>query len=211
MKDKLLENLLTLKTEDFASYLLREDLLYSQIKNREEIIKKSINTGFNIAEDLKSKKYFNFCDLILKYKFKISEENTKNEFNFYELAAFEEPNKIILFKDNIEKLEEEIKLENSLKELEAKNIILAHELYHKLEEEYKLYTDEVYITYKKLKFINKKRKLLSPSEIGAMAFSKNILNLKINPLIINYLLARSYNKKEIIYKKMTRGQYESNL
>lgn len=205
-EDKFLEKLLNLHDEDFANYLLREDLLYYQIKNKDEIIKKSLETGFEIAEKLK-KESFNFDNFISEFNFEITEEATANEFNFYELAAFEEPNKIIFFKDNINRIKKEIEKEiDIIKKLDVKKIILAHELYHKLEEIYKLYTDSVYISYIKFKFINKKSKILSASEIGAMSFAKNILDMKINPLIINYLLARTYNKEKIIYDKIVKGR-----
>lgn len=87
-------------------------------------------------------------------------------------------------------------------EIKIEDIILAHELYHKIEEDEKLFTDRVYITYKKMGFISKKVKLKASSEIGAMAFAKSFLDLGFNPLIINYLLAKAFDKEEILYRKI---------
>lgn len=206
MKDKLLNELLSIPDYQFGKYLLKEDYLYDQIQEKEEIIEESIKTGIEISEKIKADSNMNFDKLLNKLDCKISYEETKNEFNFFELAAFEEPNTIIFYRENLERIDREIERENmdTLKKLDAKKVILAHEIYHKLEEIYHLYTDNVFISYTKLGFIKKKVKLSSPSEIGAMAFAKNILNLKVNPLIINYLLAKSYNKEEVIYNKIIK-------
>lgn len=202
MEDKKLDNLISLSDESFAKYLLREDLFYGKIENKAKIIRESLELGRKVGRDKKNifsdiNQLRDFYDLEIKYK------EDKSEFGYYELAYFED-DKIIFNDENIRKIEDMASLNNLpiFEEIKIIDIILAHELYHKIEEEDKLPTDRVYITYKKMGFITKKVKLNAPSEIGAMAFAKSFLGLEVNPLIINYLLAKAYDKEEILFRKI---------
>lgn len=202
MEDKKLDNLISLSDESFAKYLLREDLFYGKIENKAKIISESLELGRKVGKDKKNifsdiNKLRDFYDLDIKY------EEEKIDFDYYELAYFEDE-KIILNNENIRKIEDMASLINLpiFEEIKIEDIILAHELYHKIEEDEKLFTDRVYITYKKMGFISKKVKLKASSEIGAMAFAKSFLDLGFNPLIINYLLAKAFDKEEILYRKI---------
>ncbi|WP_308654712.1 hypothetical protein [uncultured Anaerococcus sp.] len=202
MEDRKLAELISLSDETFAQYILREDLFYEKIQDKEEIIKESLEIGQRVGEAKKDifsdiDGLRDFYDLEIKYK------EDKSEFGYYELAYFED-DKIIFNDENIRKIEDMASLNNLpiFEEIKIIDIILAHELYHKIEEEDKLPTDRVYITYKKMGFITKKVKLNAPSEIGAMAFAKSFLGLEVNPLIINYLLAKAYDKEEILFRKI---------
>lgn len=202
MEDKKLANLISLSDETFAQYLLREDLFYGRINNKEDIIKESLDIGRSVGDSKKD--IFSDLDKLRDfYYLEIKNKEEKSDFGYYELAYFEDE-KIIFNDENIRKIEDMASLNNLpiFEDIEIKDIILAHELYHKIEQVDKLPTDRVYITYKKMGFITKKVKLKAPSEIGAMAFAKSFLGLEINPLIINYLLAKAYDKEEILYRKI---------
>lgn len=202
MEDKKLEKLISLSDETFAKYLLREDLFYGKIEDKKNIISKSLDIGRRVGKDKKN--IFSDIEKLRDfYKLEIIYEEEKSDFGYYELAYFED-DKIIFNAENIRKIEDMASLINLpiFEEIKVEDIILAHELYHKIEEEEKLPTDRVYIIYKKMGFITKKVKLKAPSEIGAMAFVKNFLGLRFNPLIINYLLAKAFDKEEILYRKI---------
>lgn len=83
MKNKLLNELLSLPDYQFGKYLLKEDYLYDQIQEKEEIIEESIKTGIEISEKIKADSNMNFDKLLNKLDCKISYEETKNEFNFF--------------------------------------------------------------------------------------------------------------------------------
>lgn len=202
MEDKKLEKLISLSDDIFAKYLLREDIFYGKIENKEKIISESLELGRKVGKDKKNISYDinklrDFYNLDIKY------EEGKSDFGYYELAYYEDE-KIIFNVENIRKIEDMASLMNLpiFEGIKIEEIILAHELYHKIEEDEKLPTDRVYITYKKMGFITRTVKLKASSEIGAMAFAKSFLDLGFNPLIINYLLAKAFDKEEILYRKI---------
>lgn len=202
MEDKKLAKLISLSDETFAKYLLRDDLFYDKIENKEKIISESLELGRKVGRDKKNI-FSDINQLRDFYDFDIKYEEGKSDFGYYDLAYYEDE-KIIFNIENIRKIEDMASLMNLpiFEEIKIEEIILAHELYHKIEEDERLPTDRVYITYKKMGFITRTVKLKASSEIGAMAFAKSFLDLGFNPLIINYLLAKAFDKEEILYRKI---------
>lgn len=211
MEDKKIKSLLKLDDYSYYSYLLKADVFRDRIENKEEIIRKSVDCARLCAKELKDEK-IGLSDLKNKYDLVFEEGFSQNIFNLYDLALFESPNKIIFHKDNIKILEDEMAKEEDpifFKD-SPRDIITCHEIYHKLEED-RLITDNIYISYKLFGFMNKKVKLTAPSEIGAMVFAKEFLDLDFNPVLLDYFLARAYNREEIIFNKLIGEKDESIL
>ena len=104
MEDRKLAELISLSDETFAQYILREDLFYEKIQDKEEIIKESLEIGQRVGEAKKDifsdiDGLRDFYDLEIKYK------EEKSDFGHYELAYFED-NKIIFNTENISKIED---------------------------------------------------------------------------------------------------------
>lgn len=211
MEDKKLKSLLKLEDYSYYLYLLRGDVFRDRIESKDEIIRQSIDCARLCVKEIKDQKLGLF-DLKNKYDLVIEEGLSQNIFNFYDLAVFESPNKIIFHKDNIKILEDEMAKEDDqiFVNVSPKDIITCHEIFHKLEED-RLVTDNIYVSYKLFGFINKKVKLTAPSEIGAMVFAKEFLDLDFNPVLLDYFLARAYNREEIIFNKLIGEKSESIL
>lgn len=211
MEDKKLKSLLKLDDYSYYLYLLKADVFRDRIEAKDEIIRQSVECARLCAKDLKEKK-LSLSDLENKYDLVFEEGSSQNIFNLYDLAVFESPNKIIFHKDNIKILEDEMAREEDpiFTKVSPKDIITCHEIYHKLEEN-RLITDNIYVSYKLLGFIKKKVKLKAPSEIGAMVFAKEFLDLNYNPILLDYFLARANNREEIIFNKLIGEKDESIL
>lgn len=211
MEDKKLKSLLKLDDYSYYLYLLKADVFRNRIENKDEIIRQSVECARLYAKELKEKE-LSLSDLKNKYDLVFEEGLNQNIFNLYDLAVFESPNKIIFHKDNIKILEDEIAMEEDpiFAKVSPKDIITCHEIYHKLEEN-RLITDNIYVSYKLFGFIKKKVKLTAPSEIGAMVFVKEFLSLDFNPVLLDYFLARAYNREEIIFNKLIGEENESIL
>lgn len=211
MEDKKIKSLLKLDDYSYYLYLLKADVFRDRIENMDEIIRQSMDCARLCAKELKEQKT-SLSDLKNKYGLVFEEGLIQNIFNLYDLAIFESPNKIIFHKDNIKILEDEMAKEDDsiFSKVSPKDIITCHEIYHKLEED-RLITDNIYISYKLFGFINKKVKLTAPSEIGAMVFAKEFLDLDFNPVLLDYFLARAYNREEIIFNKLIGEKDESIL
>lgn len=211
MEDKKLKSLLKLDDYSYYLYLLKADVFRDRMENQDEIIRQSIDCARLCAKEIKEKK-LSLADLKNKYDLVFEEGLSQNIFNLYDLAIFESPNKIIFHKDNIKILEDEMANEDDLiyAKVSPKDIITCHEIYHKLEED-RFITDNIYVSYKLFGFIKKKVKLTAPSEIGAMVFAKEFLDLDFNPVLLDYFLARAYNREEIIFNKLIGEKDESIL
>lgn len=112
-------------------------------------------------------------------------------------AQFVEPDEITIFTDCVDKA---VRLEescgNSLLEREnLTNTLLAHELFHAVEEQHvkEIYTKTEKVELWRKPFSNKST-ISCLSEIAAMAFAKELLNLKASPYMLDVLLVYSYDK-----------------
>ncbi|MDY3005970.1 hypothetical protein [Anaerococcus porci] len=203
----IIKDILLIDDKTFALFLLDQDFLSRKIKNKKEIIRKSMECGFSFANKYKS---YSIKDLLERFNLKVVEDCGSENFSYYELAFFEKPNQIHLCKNNIKKVEDKI-ISLGLN-INVEDIVLAHEIFHKIEQENKyVYTDNIYIESFKLGPIKKKNKLKSSSEIGAMAFSKEFLSLSFNPVLIDYFLSLAFNKENVFLKKINyyRSKNES--
>lgn len=206
-----------LEIDDYYLYrmLLKEDFLYNRIVDEVSIIEKSALCGQNEAKSLLNRnKKINLDKLALDFGLKYKSEQSDNDFSYFKLAEFEEPATIIFYWENIKKTDDELRKVKMhiFENVNIKDIIVAHEIYHKIEFKNKnLYTNKVYVTYKKMFLFNKKAKIKTSSEIGAMAFAKVLLGLEVNPILLNYFLSRAYGKEDIIYEKIREAAAKKKL
>ncbi|MDD7306456.1 MAG: hypothetical protein PUG67_07685 [Peptoniphilaceae bacterium] len=200
-----------LEIDDYYLYrmLLKEDFLYDKISDEASLIEKSASSGINEAKSLlKSRKRINIDKLALDFGLKYKMMPSDNAFSYFKLAEFQEPDTIIFFWENIKKADDELrKIKTDIfGNVKIKDIIVAHEVYHEIEFKNKnLYTNNAYVSYKKMFLFNKKSKIKTSSEIGAMAFAKVLLKLNINPILINYFLSMAYGKEDIVYEKIMKA------
>lgn len=199
-KSNDLRTLLTLPDETYANYLLNQDLQSIKNINKSEIINKSIECGISFANRYKD---FTIKDLLHDFDLMIYHGEGLSSFSFYELAYFEEPNKLVLCENNINLVKNEAKNISEFKCANIEDIIIGHEIFHKIEADNSdIYTNNVENLVFKIGPVKKYRKVKATSEIGAMAFTKELLDLNFNPLIISYLLALALGKEKVIYEQI---------
>lgn len=112
-------------------------------------------------------------------------------------AQFVEPDEITIFTDCVDKaakLEEECGCE-LLRRENLTNTLLAHELFHAVEEQY---VKEIYTRTEKVELWRKpfsnKSTISCLSEIAAMTFAAELLDLNVSPYMLDVLLVYSYDK-----------------
>lgn len=112
-------------------------------------------------------------------------------------AQFVEPDEITIFTDCVDKA---VKLEKEyecglLQREKLTNTLLAHELFHAVEEQH---AKEIYTRTEKVELWRKpfsnKSTISCLSEIAAMAFAAELLNLQVSPYMLDVLLVYSYDK-----------------
>ena len=209
-EDKLIQ-LFNMDDTIYGLYATYEDPISGKIDdtNREEIIQTSLKVGRDLADKvLEESPNKSVADRIEAHNIELVIEEDKENTKFVYFGTYEHKGPITLFKGNISKSERLLKKEEVdwLSVDKVSDIVLAHELFHFYEDEYPdLYTNTKEINLWKLGPYQHKSKLICPSEIAAMSFTKQLLNLDFNPGAINYLLYSSIDKKtgEAFYEKIT--------
>lgn len=202
----LYENIKNIDDIYYGLYSFLRDPLngkYSRIE-KIDLIKKAQECGVKYAENIKIKyKNKDILEILSDFKIKfnnISEENTGYQVIF---AQFTEPNKIEIFKKHIRITKEKFRDNEIYFQYsdEIEKILIAHELFHFLEFRDK---KEIFTKVYKLNLWNlfniyhHKSNLICLSEIAAMSFSKELLNLEYNPFMLDILMVYPYNEKYAI-------------
>lgn len=112
-------------------------------------------------------------------------------------AQYVEPKEITVFTDSVNKAEELLEKEGLTEffgGVRISDILLAHEMFHAIEYQEKktIYTQTEKVELWKKPFSNKSR-ILALSEMGAMAFAKELTGICVTPYVLDVLLMYSYN------------------
>jgi hypothetical protein len=114
-------------------------------------------------------------------------------------ACFQEPDRITVFQETVdraEKLIEEENLSGLLSGAHPEDVLIAHELYHYFEcARPELYTNQKLLCLWKLGKFQNRSQVVSLQEIGAMAFAKRLLGLPYSPFVFDVLLLYAQNKR----------------
>lgn len=134
---------------------------------------------------------------INQFNIKISYEKGYGSDNYIVFATYNYPNQVRIYKGNVEKTKSFVE-ENQIKEilgfLDIESILIAHELYHFVEEHAQdIYTRTKKFTLWKLGFIEYQSRLIALSEIAAMAFTKELLQLPYNPYLLDIVMLYPHN------------------
>jgi len=197
------QRLLNVEDNVYNFYFTYEDPISRKItgENRNEIIIESKKAGKVIANELLVKYNHvsvNPMNIIKKENIHLIIKEEKENDRFVYFGAYDTDGSIQLYRGNLSKSKNIIK-NMKLKTIEynqIEDIILSHELFHYFEDKYPdLYTNTKEIELWRLGPFKYKSKLICPSEIAAMSFTKTLLNLRYNPASINYLLYSSIDAK----------------
>lgn len=194
--DEILNTIVDIPDYIWYIYALKNDKLSHKILdiNIKNVIIESINCGKQAVQFLAKKginnitqalKYF---DVSLKYK-------NLNSIDKYIFGIFTPPNIITIMSKalviaDITKIDSET----------INNIIIAHELFHLYENMNKkdIFTQKYKIVVNKYLGIKVHLKIEALSEIAAMSFAKEFLEIDYNPFILNILLVYKFDTNRAI-------------
>lgn len=114
-------------------------------------------------------------------------------------AQYTEPDEIIIYTDCIDKSKkyvDEIKKSGLVFNIQIDKILMAHELFHGIEYQKRkeIYTQTERIELWRKPFSNQS-KIICLSEIAAMAFAKEVLDLPFSAYLLDVLLLYGYDRK----------------
>lgn len=207
---EMMDNLYEITEEAYGEYAFEREPLKRKInsKQRKEMIQKAIMCGREEAKEFRHrfgvetpKTLYEKLGLHISYS---PEESAKYQIVF---AQFIEPNQIVVFQDVLYRIEE-LQARESLTirgHYTVEEIMLAHELFHFVEslEEQTIYTRTERIELWHRPFSNKSP-IAVLSEIGGMAFAKELLGLDFCPFMLDVLLLYAFDTKsaEALHKKI---------
>lgn len=208
----MIQELLQVDDESWGMYAFSRDFLRERVPEDKklEMIKKSISCGREYArrmilewgcQDIQT--------LAENLKLKIVPQDTMITGKRILFACYTPPNEIDIMMEPVHKAVQLIMKEESIDvELFPKHsiidTILGHEIFHYLEDQYE---QEIYTRTEKIllwNFLGFKNfsTVRTLSEIGAMAFTKELNKLTYSPFILDVLLYYDYDSTsaEIIYR-----------
>ncbi|UQF23146.1 hypothetical protein M2909_08460 [Vagococcus lutrae] len=198
IKEKV-ESLIAMTDRQFGYYQVKLDPLKDKIPKDEVtyLIDESITCGKELAKELRQT-YGEITtrELIERLDLNLTIKDTNTTLEYVYFGTFQPPNQITLYEKNIEpgaNLLQSFALKE-FEQIEIADVVLAHELFHYFEENNpKLFINRYQIELWKVLGYTRRSGLIATSEIAAMAFAKEWLNLSFNVNLLDYVLLQPFN------------------
>lgn len=196
IRPEILEQLLLLTDRQWGDYALRCDPLYPimRTEKRAEAVTYAQNAGKKTARRLASEESCTELEpLIESCGVQIVGAAQNDGCGLYFLAQFQEPDRIVLYEENIASLSGYEKLLPAEKPF-MRRLVLAHELYHVLElKRTELTAAELRVPVFKFGSYIRRKTVRAVSEIAAMSFAKELTGVPIHPQLLDILLLYARN------------------
>ncbi len=202
IKESTIE-LLKLNDFEWGMYAFSRDPLEGKlsVEEKRELIIQANKCGAEQAEKLKVQFGIKSVkEYAKKLKIQIIREDSDGSDNYIVFAKFNYPDKATIYSGNVKKVEKLIE-ENGMGKLlghvNIESMLLAHEMYHYFEESDKeIFTKTKKIVLWKLGSLQYKSKLIALSEIAAMSFARELLNLNYNPYLFDAIMLYPHDAKK---------------
>lgn len=194
MLNTLVDNLINVSDESWEEYAFRREPLIRKISRsrQQELTALAKKSGVKLAEDVRN----NYPDqsieeIILQLGIQLETTSSLTVGAYTVFAVYEEPNKIMIATDQITTLEEMLDKEakDLLGNVSIKEIVLAHELYHYFEYRIPDFpTSQKLLKVWNIGTFSGMKRVKTVGELGAMAFTKEILGINYSPYLLDILL-----------------------
>lgn len=198
----MVEQLLTLTEDEWGLYSFYHEPLERKFTKEQKIeyIHSAIRCGKEEGKKLKEQHPQMELENIIKILgIKLEKSNVPTGGERVLFAQYTEPDEIVIYRNCIDKVQndvKEIEKKQLLSNIPIEQILIAHELFHGIEYQKRkeIYTQTEKIELWRKPFSNKS-KIVCLSEIAAMAFAKEVLDLPFSPYLLDVLLLYGYDKK----------------
>lgn len=199
---KLVTNLLLVEENEWGLYAFSKEPLHKKITEieKKEMIDNAINCGIEYAKRIRMQyKSAKVKELAEAFHIKVFVQDNLMIGKRIVFALYTPPNQIEIMNEPIQKTCDILEMDSFFVEHFTQeviiNTILGHEMFHFLEEQFE---QEIYTRTKKILLwnclgIKNYSTIRTLSEIGAMAFTKELNQLTFSPYILDILLCYSYD------------------
>lgn len=199
---EMTRRLMELGDEEWGRYAFRHEPLERKLSEEQKKIytKQAMECGREEAALLKEESKGRTVEETARVKgITVETPDIPNGGGHVIFAQYEESGKITVFMDCIKKaktLIAEEQMEDLFAGTDLFSVLLAHELFHVIEHEKRktIFTQTEKIELWRRPFSNKSR-LIALSEMAAMAFAGEMLNLSFSPYVLDVVLMYCYNQE----------------
>ncbi|MEA4912095.1 MAG: hypothetical protein VB092_05720 [Oscillospiraceae bacterium] len=210
MMEDVIRELSAVTDVQWWGYLFSQDPMFGRVpaQQRAELIARAVEEGVRAAREMRPAGFDGDMEALCeKLDVEIREEASYGTDDYILFASFTEPRLVTLYTGNLDKLEVFLE-DNAVAGMPdargARALLLAHELYHFYEQQHPDCFSEVYrFESHALGFIKLHARLVSLSEIAAMAFAKELTGAAVHPCVLNVLLLLPHDAQKAA--KMFRG------
>lgn len=207
--EKNIESLYDYPDTAYYKFLLDQDPIRGKIEDEkiDWLIERAVKCGEEEADKVLNK-YENSDLFEIAEKLGVDVLYTDSlETGYY--GYFEEPKKIVIYNNSIEKAMNFLKKNTniSIEEKDLKKIILGHELFHFIEyEKPELFTNTFKIDLWSMFKYKRSSTVIYLGEIAGMAFVNKIINRKTYLPLLDYILLYDIDKEasEILVKELSK-------
>jgi hypothetical protein len=199
--EDMLNELVKIPASVWGKYSFSRDILRDKISEEEKnrLTIKAIECGHAYADQLAEKYGTRVPSKIAEaLGIEISYPDVPTDLSRVTFAEFVEPNKVMLYKDNLDKAYALLKNEKAseiLGELQIEELLLAHEIFHYIEvkDAETIFTQTEKVELWAIKPFRNRSTIRSLGEIAGMAFAEKLLGLTYSPFVMDVFFVYGYN------------------
>lgn len=216
----MLSVLVKVPASAWGQYAFSREILRNRISPEEQkrLSSKAYECGYAYADQFAEQYGTRVPSVIAKSMgLEVSYPNMPSDTSRVTFAEFIEPNKVMLYKDNLEKADELLKdmeVQQILGLMQVKQLLLAHEIFHFIEvrDEKTIFTQTEKIDLWAIRPFHNRSTIRCLGEIAGMAFAERLMGLRFSPFVMDVFFVYGYSKEvaTILYDEiMALSQKES--
>jgi len=187
----------------WGKYAFSREILRNRIvaEEKERLDEKARECGYAYADQLVEKYRTRIpSEIANKMGLVISYPNMPSDTSRVTFAEFVEPNKVMLYKDNLDKADEQLKdreVQQILGLMQVYQLLLAHEIFHFIEvrDAKTIFTQTEKLDLWSVKPFHNRSTIRCLGEIAGMAFAQRLMGLKFSPFVMDVFFVYGYSKE----------------
>jgi hypothetical protein len=201
--EDMLADLIKIPYSIWGEYAFSREILRSKINEQEKkrLIEEAYECGYSYADKL-AEKYGTRVPVIMAEALglEISYPDIPTDTSRVTFAEFIEPNKVMLYQDNLDKANEvfkEEKVKQMIEISDVQQLLIAHEIFHYIEvkDAEKIFTQTEKLELWAPKPFRNRSTIRCLGEIAGMAFAQRLIGLNYSPFVMDVFFVYGYSKE----------------
>jgi hypothetical protein len=201
--EDMITDLIKIPNDVWGQYAFSREILRDKIdvEEKKRLIKGAYECGYSYADKL-AEKYGTRVPVIMAEALglEISYPDIPTDTSRVTFAEFIEPNKVMLYQDNLDKANEllkDTKVTDILKISHVEELLIAHEIFHYIEvnDDKNIFTQTEKIELWAPKPFHRTSTVRCLGEIAGMAFAERLIGINYSPFVMDVFFVYGYSKE----------------